>query len=176
MCNAKAFTGCPTKPKRIRKGLYISQMAGRSVLPFYLNFQTLNLSLPNNCTNTVCLQEHAGVPDVVWTKAETWAENEPRSNLVFSTQSVLMGKRAGGFYLPLTVSALSHVHKLQLWGWNIWLQIKSEWMIAKMASWTLHSIWLHSLERRLGLWTGKESKEHELKGLARGIGWCHSSN
>lgn len=76
-------------------------MAGRSVLPFYLNFQTLNLSLPNNCTNTVCLQEHAGMPDVVWTKAETWAENEPRSNLVFSTQSVLMGKRAGGFYLPL---------------------------------------------------------------------------
>lgn len=80
----------------------------------------------------------------------------------------LMGKRVGGFLPSLTVSALPHVHKLQLWGWNIWLQIKSEWKTAKMTGWTVDSIWLHSLERRLGLWVGTESKEHELKGLAKG--------
>lgn len=42
-------------------------------------------------------------------------------------------------------------------------------MTAKTADWTLSSKGLRILGRELGLWTGEESEEHELEGLAEGI-------
>lgn len=113
------------------------------------------------------------MPDVVWTKAGTWVENEPRCNLVFPTQSVLMGKRAGGFYLPLLFLHCLMIKnyncegeifdsKLRVSGWQ------HRWQVGPYIAYDCRA-WKED-----GLWAGKESKEHELKGFARGIGWCHS--
>lgn len=49
-------------------------------------------------------------------------------------------------------------------------------MTAKTADWTLCSKGLRSLESELRLWTGEESEEHELEGLAGAIGRHRSGN